>query len=302
MSNNEIILSIVTTAFNEAGNVHTFLSSVSHAIKVLGIEGEIIYFDDGSDDGTGDNVTNFVKQHPQIKIHLIKHTYRLGITTAIQESIEIAQGRYLCFLPADLESLPQDDIPLLYHALDKDTDVVVGCRKGRADGKLFASRFYNLLNYLLFNVKLHDANWIKLIRREKLADLKLRSDWHRFLIPILAYKGCRFKEVETKWHPRSFGKSNFGIKRFPGALVDLISLKLHFTFGQRPLLLFSYLSILSFSISTIPLAIVLLNTQNTSIIWFASWILFGIFSVAGLMSIIIGIAVQILMTDGPYQK
>ena len=231
-------LSIVTSAYNEIGNVEPFLDSARQAIATLGVSAEIVFFDDGSSDGTGDAVEAYAKQHADLPIRLIRRAYKQGITAAIADSYAATQGSLVCLLPADLESIPADDVPALYAALDASTDVVVGWRQDRGDGKLLASKIYNAANWQLFGVRLHDMNWIKLIRREKLQGLQLRSDWHRFLIPILAKRGCRFKEVQTQWHQRRYGRSNFGWRRFAVSIADVLTVKLLLEYGQRPLLAF----------------------------------------------------------------
>jgi len=199
----------------------------------------------------------------------------------------------VCLLPADLESLPEIDIPILYNAMDNETDVVVGWRKNRGDGKILASKIYNFSNRILFNVKLHDANWIKLVRREKLQNLSLRSDWHRYLIPILVSRGCTVKEVVTEWRERTFGKSNFGLRRLPVSLADMISVKLMLSFSERPLLLFGWLAGVSISTSIFSLLVSLLFTSGGTLrsICFA---LSEVLLLVAAISFIVGLAVDLL--------
>ena len=97
----------------------------------------------------------------------------------------LARGEFVCFVPADLESSPLEDIPKMIRVLDDETDVVLGRRVGRGDGKQFASGIYNKLNAVLFGVRVKDGNWIKLVRRDCLRGIHLRNDWHPFIVPIL---------------------------------------------------------------------------------------------------------------------
>lgn len=279
-------LSIVTSAYNEVGNVERFLSGALQAVEILGVSAEIVFFDDGSTDGTGEAVAAFANRSVIVPIKLISRPHKMGITATIVDTYPNTSGRFVCLLPADLESLPEDDIPVLYGAIDDDIDAIVGWRKDRGDGKLLASKIYNLINFWLFGVNLHDMNWIKLIRREKLRDLRMRSDWHRFLVPILAQKrSCRFKEVVTQWHQRSYGRSNFGLKRFSIAIVDLITVKLLLAFGERPLLFFGYCAALA-------IATALLGKN-----------LFGAMATTGLiltsvLLLAIGVAVEFILKTG----
>ena len=286
-------LSILTTGKNEVGNVEVFLNSAVKALNEISVDGEIIYIDDGSTDGTGEAVSKYAAEHQDVTIRLVTHESSMGITYAISESASLAKGELVCLMPADLESLPEDDIPLLYQAMDDDVDVVVGWRKDRGDGKLLASKLYNFLNRILFDVHLHDANWIKMVRRVKLMDLRLRSDWHRFLLPILVHRGCKVREVVTQWKPRSYGSSNFGLRRFPVSLVDMLSVKLMLSFEERPLLLYGWLGVLSFIASMVALILsACLDTGSQS--WSISMVLFAVLLLTTIMSFLVGTAVDLI--------
>lgn len=287
-------LSIVTSAYNEVGNVVPFLDSCRRAVTKLVVDAEVVFFDDGSTDGTGDAVADYAQRNPQLPIKLIRRSFKSGITAAIADSYAATTGRYICLLPADLESLPEDDVPALYHALDAETDVVVGWRKDRGDGKLLASKLYNFLNWLLFGVRLHDMNWIKLLRREQLQGLQLRSDWHRFLIPILAKRGSRCKEVQTQWHQRRYGRSNFGLRRFAVSLADMVTVKLLLDYGQRPLLAFG-LAAFWLLVSGSVIAGVAITSQGMSMAIILAW---GMLALTSIVLVAIGAATEFLLKAG----
>src|SRR5262245_1618627 len=81
-----IELTIVTTAANEEGNVERFLRECLAAIEALGIEAEVLFFDDGSTDRTADAVRQFSEEDGRVGIRLIRHPSRRGIAAAIEES------------------------------------------------------------------------------------------------------------------------------------------------------------------------------------------------------------------------
>jgi dolichol-phosphate mannosyltransferase len=229
-------ITVLTTARDEAANVEPFLREVEAGLDRLTVSGEIVFIDDCSSDGTSEAVVAYCAQHGErYPIRLVRHDHGCGIAAAIGEGAALARGELLCLLPADLESLPSADLPALYGALREDVDVVAGCRQGRGDGKVLASRLYRILNRLLFGVKVRDPNWIKLIRAQALEGVQMRPGWHRFLLAILVDRGCRVVEVPTAWHSRRAGKSKFGVSRFPGALADIIAVKYHLSCRRRPL-------------------------------------------------------------------
>ncbi len=95
-------------------------------------------------------------------------------------------------------------------------------------------------------VKLHDINCgFKAYRRELLDDIKLYGELHRF-IPVLAHqRGFRVAEIPVTHHPRQFGKSKFGARRFLRGFLDLLMVLFLMTYLRTPLRLFGTLGILS---------------------------------------------------------
>lgn len=234
----EVVLTIATTALNEAPNIRPFLDASITALDRLGVAGEILFIDDGSSDGTSAAVAEYAREHSATPIRLIRHRRPRGLAAAINESAVAARGTFVCLVPADLESDPAEDVPKLFRAMDDQTDFVLGQRIGRNDNKQLASSVYNRFNAWLFGIRARDANWIKLVRTDQLDGIQLRNDWHPFLAAILAKAGCRYKTVDTVWHSRRHGQSKFGIRRFPKSASAAVSVKFHLLFGSRPLVFF----------------------------------------------------------------
>jgi glycosyltransferase involved in cell wall biosynthesis len=236
-------LSILTTAHNERGNVAAWFRAVEAAVDDLGLDAEIVFIDDGSTDGTSDEVRAYVPR--RVEVRLLRNERCLGITAAIRRSLSEARAPLCALLPADLESDPAVDLPALYRALAPDVDAVAGYREGRGDGKVLASKVYNALNRILFRCDVRDANWVKLLRRDKATAIDLHSDWHRFLLPMMAFHGCKVVEVPTSWHLRTYGRSKFGVARLPGAMADLIAVRLLLSYETRPMLAFLWLAMVA---------------------------------------------------------
>lgn len=288
------ILSVVTSALNEAANVPTFLHEVCGAIADLRIASEIIFIDDGSRDDTASLVEQFANDHDDIPIRLIRHWRPRGLAVAFSEGTAAARGKYVCFLPADLESSPAEDIPKLFHAMDDDHDIVLGRRIGRGDGKRLSSNVYNFLNALIFGVRVRDGNWIKLLRKDCMIGIHLRNDWHPFLVPILANTGCRYKEIDTNWYPRRHGRSKFGFKRFAFAAAAALSVKFHLTFGSRPMLFFFGTAAGMIFLGTILLIASFFVNMPGDRLWSALQMFSVGFYVAGWISATTGLVVDIL--------
>lgn len=236
MASDTPAISIFVPAHNEAGNITPLMEKIDRALKARGLTGEVILVNDGSTDGTRQEAEACAARYPYLRV--VNHRVRRGLTAAMKTAFRLVQGEVVIFLPADLESDPEEDIPKLLDTLDQGYDVVAGWRQGRHDGKVFASRIYNLVSRWLFGVKCHDMNWIKAFRREVLDDLPLRSDWHRFVLMIAAAKGYKIGEVKTNYYPRQAGRSKYGFSRIPVSFLDVIVVKFLLTFSEKPMLFF----------------------------------------------------------------
>ena len=291
-------VSVLVPARDEAGNIPTLVEKVGRAFAALDVCGELVLVDDGSSDGTGDVAAALQADYPFLR--LIRHQRNLGLTAALRTGFRAVRGDVILFLPADLESDPEEDIPKLLAKLAEGYDVVAGWRQGRRESKVFASAVYNGVSRLLFRVSAHDMNWIKGFRREVMETLPpLRSDWHRFLLHIAAHQGYRIGEVRTNWYPRQAGKSHFGLSRIPISLLDVLVIRFLLTFSHAPMRFFGGLGLASLAASTlIYLVLAYLwffqeQTQKRPIFWLA-----GGLALAGLLLILVGFVAELIVSYG----
>lgn len=294
------LVSVLIPARNEADNIPTLLEKVAAALASLedrGYDGELVLIDDGSTDGTGDLAEAMQADYPFLR--LIRHRRNLGLTAALRTGFRQVRGELIVFLPADLESDPQEDIPKLLDKLEEGYDVVAGWRQGRDDGKVFASGIYNVVSRWLFKIDVHDMNWIKAFRREVIESLPpLRSDWHRFLLHIAAYQGFRIGETPTNWYRRQAGRSKFGFSRIPVSLLDVLVVWFLLTFSNAPMRFFGGLGLLCFVVSGATYLYLLglwlaRGAQRRPIFIGAGMVL-----IAGLLLILVGFVAELIVSQG----
>jgi glycosyltransferase involved in cell wall biosynthesis len=87
------------------------------AFAQIGRPWELVYVDDGSTDDTAAMVAAIAEVEPRVR--LVRQRRNLGLTEALNRGFREARGDVIVFLPADLESDPQVDIPLLLDKLDQ---------------------------------------------------------------------------------------------------------------------------------------------------------------------------------------
>jgi glycosyltransferase involved in cell wall biosynthesis len=229
-------VSVFIPARNEAGNIALLFDKIARAFAAQNLAGEIVFVDDGSTDTTWDEANAAAARHPCV--HLFRHRKSLGLTEAMRTGFPRCRGAVVIFLPADLESDPEEDIPKLLAKINEGYDVVAGWRQGRRDRKIFASAIANFVSRRLFGLTVHDMNWIKAFRREVVESLRLRSDWHRYILILAAAQGFTIGEVPVNFYPRQKGKSHYGIGRIPVSFLDVLVVKFLLTFSRKPMLFF----------------------------------------------------------------
>jgi glycosyltransferase involved in cell wall biosynthesis len=289
-------VSVLVPAHNEEGNIAAVIERIDCAFQHLGIQGEVVLVNDGSTDGTLTEAEAIALRYPYV--HVFNHRRNLGLTEALRTGFRNCTGEVIIFLPGDLESHPDEDIPTLLAKLNEGYDVVAGWRQGRHDGKVFASRIYNTVSFWLFGVDAHDMNWIKAMRREVVENLGLRSDWHRFILMIAASQGYRIGEVPTPYYPRRKGKTKFGLTRIPISFLDVLVVKFLLTFRRKPMLFFGTIGLSMIGLAT-------LTGLYLIYIWFAFvmqkrplFYFAAVLALAGLLFLLVGFVAELVVDQG----
>lgn len=291
-------ISVVVPARNEEATICQVVERSFEAFAQLGREGEVLVVNDGSTDGTAHVLAELVTRYPNLRV--FTHRRSQGMTRALQTMFAASRGDIVILIPADMESDPLPDVPaLVNHMEETGLDVVAGWRQGRKDGKVVASGIYNFVMRTLAGVPVHDGNWIKAMRREVVESLPpLRSDWHRFLLMIMAHQGYTIGEVKTYYQPRQAGSSKFGFGRIPISLLDVLTLKFLLTFSQAPMRFFGGLGLIGLAISLLVFLYLtglylLTDTQKRPIFYAA-----GILAVISVLLLLVGFLAELIVTQG----
>ncbi len=233
------MMSIVIPLLNEEESLEALYKAVTCAVEPLPHECEIIFVDDGSTDRSPE-ILQDLHQRDREHVRVIQFRRNFGKTAALTAGFARARGEIVVTLDADLQDDP-GELPKLLEKLDEGYDLVGAWRANRRDpiSKRWPSRFANFTVSTLTGIKLHDLNCgFKVYRREVVQNLKLYGGLHRY-IPVLAHwKGYRVAEVAVTHHPRKFGRSKYGIRRFARSYIDFLSVLFLTTYLKRPMHLF----------------------------------------------------------------
>lgn len=238
-SSKEIYISIVVPVFNEAVNLEALVSRIVAAMRPMGRPFELIIVDDGSTDESRVLLTTMTKSIPELTAIILRRNF--GQSAAMTAGFEHARGEIVVSMDGDLQNDPKD-ISRLVAVIEEGYDLVSGWRKDRKDpfvSRRFPSIIANYLIGMATGVKLHDYGCsLKAYRSEVAKNLLLYGELHRF-IPVLAnFYGVRIAEEVVHHHPRTHGKSKYGIGRTYRVILDLLLMLFFQRFATRPLQFF----------------------------------------------------------------
>jgi glycosyltransferase involved in cell wall biosynthesis len=121
-------LSIIIPAYNEASTIHLILDRINAVRLTNDLQKEVILVDDSSTDHTGEVLSHYVTEHPELNLQYFKHEINKGKGAAIHTGIKKATGEFLIIQDADLEYDPEDYNELLKPVFKGVADVVYGSR------------------------------------------------------------------------------------------------------------------------------------------------------------------------------
>jgi len=231
-------ISVLVPAKDEAENLPEFMRQAAQAFAASPADYEVIVVDDGSVDATPATLRALEAEYPFL--HSVRHAQRRGIADALRTGYLHARGAVLVFYPADLQFRPEDIPRLVAPVLAGEVDIVTGHKQGEYE-KAFVSNIYNGLSRRLFDVPVRDLNSVKAYRREVMAAVPARPDWHRYMVVVAASKGFTVGETPVPLYPRHAGHSKFGIGRIPVGVLDMLAVWFELRFARKPLLLFGML-------------------------------------------------------------
>ncbi len=235
-------LSVVFPARDESASICEVLESADRALNELGTSFELIVVDDGSRDGTGDEVRRALVRCGQLK--LVRHPQSLGYGAALRSGFLVATGWFIAFTDADGQ-FDLHDLAKLRAAI-KHADVACGYRLERQDAahRIFFSRCYNTLTRCLLGISVRDCNCaLKIFRREHLDLLLPRTKGYLANAETLVRAkraGLRIVEVGVRHFARKHGESKVTLLDAPGTLLRLLPLALQVRNGPLRVELAAY--------------------------------------------------------------
>ncbi len=222
------LLSVVVPVRNEATNIKPLIDEITKALPH--VAHEIVYVDDGSTDGTLEELRAVQRELPTLIIR--RHVTSCGQSAAIVTGVRVASGLWIATLDGDGQNDPADIPRLLQQAQIEDAAdhaaspvLFAGHRTTRRDTQIkrISSRVANRVRSTLLGDATPDTGCgLKLFRRSAFMELPHFDHMHRFLPALFMRAGGRVTSVPVNHRPRLRGQSNYGtLDRLAVGIVDL---------------------------------------------------------------------------------
>ncbi len=248
-------------------------------------EYEIVFVDDGSDDGSLDEILEIRSVNPG-RIKVVTFTRNFGQMAAMLAGLQEAKGDAVINISADLQD-PVELIPQMIQKWQDGSEIVICYRTDRSDtisSKLFSKLAYGVLRYSMPEIPSGGFDFV-LIDRNALDVFNSIDVRNRFFQGDLLWTGYRTSYIPYVRLKRTIGRSqyNFGkkMKNFLDAFLDSSYVSIRF------------ISLIGFIIS----ALAVLYSFTILVAWFQNetpftgWapIMMAILFVGGLIMIMLGV-------------
>ena len=243
-------ISVVIPLLNERESLPELVEWIARVMHENLFKYEVILIDDGSTDGSWQEIQRLSGEYEQVKGLKFRRNY--GKSAALNVAFEHAQGEVVITMDADLQDSP-DEIPALYNMIKKDGfDLVSGYKEKRYDPltKTVPTKLFNWATRKMSGIELRDFNCgLKAYKIDVVKNIEVYGEMHRY-IPVIS-KWAGFKNIGEKvvqHRARKYGTTKFGLERFVNGFLDLLSISFVGKFGKKPMHLFGLLGTILFII------------------------------------------------------
>jgi len=208
-------LSLVVPVHNEVDNLAQLVAEIRAALDDR-VDYEVIYVDDGSDDGTAPRLRAVAAGFPRLRI--VRHREQAGQSAAVVDGVRAARAAWVATLDGDGQNDPADLLPMLAMVRDPAAppglSLIIGQRRQRQDvwAKRAAGRIANTVRARVLGDATPDTGCgLKLFARDAFLAVPQFDHMHRFLPALFLRSGWQVASVPVSHRPRRHGRSHYGI-------------------------------------------------------------------------------------------
>ncbi|WP_313202602.1 glycosyltransferase family 2 protein [Pseudomonas sp.] len=229
-------ISLIVPVFNEEQAIRPFYDAVRQALANQTDRVELIFINDGSQDGTEKQIRQLIAGDPDVA--LIDLSRNFGKEAALFAGLEQAGGDAVIPIDVDLQD-PVEVIPELIERWRAGFDVVLAKRRDRSCDsylkRFTAAGFYLLLNRISQIRIEENVGDFRLLDRKVVEVIKAMPEQQLFMKGVLSWPGFKTAVVEYERASRTAGNSRFNGWKLWNLALDGIT-----SFSTVPLRLWTY--------------------------------------------------------------
>lgn len=210
-------LSVVAPLYGNAATLHQLVGRIAKSLE--GIDWELILVDDASPDGAGDLA--FTLAENESRLGVIALAENGGQSEALRAGVQVARGRKIAFLDADLQD-PPEILPRLLEA-SHGSSVLFGIRRGAYQSwpRRLSSAIYKSLRSRLCRVP-PGAGLLLVAEGDLLRQVAKSAPKPCWWIPQLGSLGTKTGALPVDRQTRPTGQSAYrGLMRWKVGLAEL---------------------------------------------------------------------------------
>ena len=240
------MLSVILPAYNEEKMIDTAAKTLSSILDEAGIPFELLFVNDGSRDGTWDEICKARDRDGRVRGICFSRNF--GKEAAMFAGLEKAGGDCCVVLDCDLQH-PPEKIVEMYRLWEQGYEVVEGIKadRGRETGmhRFAANSFYGLISRAT-GMDMAASSDFKLLDRKVVDTLNAMPERNVFFRALSFWVGFKRAEVHYEVRERVAGESKWSTKSLIRYAITNIG-----SFSSVPLQLVTVFGIITLVISVI---------------------------------------------------
>jgi polyisoprenyl-phosphate glycosyltransferase len=234
-------ISVVVPVYNEEAVLAEFHRRLGAALDDTAASAEIIYVNDGSQDGSMARLAELHRTDPRVAVVDLSRNF--GKEIAMTAGLDHADGDAVIVIDADLQD-PPELIPQMISAWREGNDVVLMRRRSRAQESWFkkatARAFYRAIGRIGSIDIPEDVGDFRLLSRRAVLALRRFPERSRFMKGLFAWIGFPCREIEYDRDRRFAGDTKWNYWRLWNFALEGIT-----SFSVTPLKLASYVGVMT---------------------------------------------------------
>lgn len=237
----DVELSVIAPCYNEQDNIDALVNRTLATFQSMGIEGELILIDDGSQDNTWECIQH--RTQLNMRVRGVKHIINRGMVGGWRSGLQLSQGEFVCLIDADLQNRPED-VAVLHRAYHKrQCDVIQAVRHPLDRNKMrrLCSDSLNMFLNIVFGTNLRDnKSGFILCKRELLHTIlhhRFNYRYYQCFVGVAACaRGLTVGEVNTVFERRCAGQSflaDFPLKVIAKIVIEIFKFRVELLIEKK---------------------------------------------------------------------